>query len=259
MNQNKKFRKPKPLFYFLCTCILALITFIVWGLSKLPITSKQNKQQIQINVETDNPPIAVNNIPVFAIVTEEQLEDQSIQKIVTPTSMISMSYEPKSMSAITIPTTKSKILLRKEANIALEKMYRALKKDGLELFVSDGYRSFEDQEIKFQQFVSQFGEAKGMKLCPAPGHAENQTGLAIEVTDIQNNPYRQNFDETDTGKWLIQHAHEFGFIQRYPRNKSRYTYYEDMPWVFRYVGEELSQKMFEVGQDCTIEEYYGLY
>ena len=84
-----------------------------------------------------------------------------------------------------------------------------------------------------------------------PGHSEHETGLAYDIGEIDN-----NYGETPAGTWLAQHAHEFGFIIRYPKGKEDITKYQYEPWHVRYVGTEHAAKIYE--QDLTLEEYLGI-
>jgi len=61
------------------------------------------------------------------------------------------------------------------------------------------------------------------------------------------------FGDTPEGKWLSIHAHEFGFILRYPKGKEAVTGYMYEPWHLRYVGLFLSKEIYN--QDITLEEY----
>ena len=63
------------------------------------------------------------------------------------------------------------------------------------------------------------------------------------------------FGDTDSGKWLAAHSHEYGFVIRYPSGKSSITGYQYEPWHLRFVGVEVAKKVYESNQ--TLEEYYG--
>lgn len=63
----------------------------------------------------------------------------------------------------------------------------------------------------------------------------------------------QAFGETPEGKWVQAHAHEYGFIIRYPKGKEALTGYEYEPWHLRYVGVEAASEMY--AQGLVLEEY----
>ena len=84
-----------------------------------------------------------------------------------------------------------------------------------------------------------------------PGASEHQTGLAFDVTVETGD----GFESTPQYAWLTQHAHEYGFIQRYPANKSAITGISYEPWHYRYVGVDAATRMWQSGQ--TLEEFLG--
>ena len=84
------------------------------------------------------------------------------------------------------------------------------------------------------------------------GHSEHQTGLAIDIGSTKT-----SFEYTNEFKWLQEHAHEYGFIMRYPKGKTWITGYEYEPWHYRFVGVDAATKIFEEG--ITFEEYYAKY
>ena len=63
----------------------------------------------------------------------------------------------------------------------------------------------------------------------------------------------KDFETTDLSKWLEEHAHEYGFILRYPRNKASITNYAYDAHVYRYVGKSLARSLHD--SNLTLEEY----
>lgn len=144
--------------------------------------------------------------------------------------------------------------MRKEAAEALEQLFRKAEADGLELFAQSGYRSYERQEAIFAYNAAQRGEEEANKVSAHPGQSEHQTGLSMDVTspDVQYELV-EAFADTEEGKWLEAHAHEFGFIIRYPKGKEEITGYSYEPWHLRYVGIEHAKELKE--NDIVLEEY----
>src|SRR5699024_11973724 len=62
-----------------------------------------------------------------------------------------------------------------------------------------------------------------------------------------------DFGETEEGKWLKDHAHEYGFIIRYPEDKEDITKYQYEPWHLRYVGKKAATEIYESNE--SLEEY----
>ncbi len=138
----------------------------------------------------------------------------------------------------------SEITLTRETYEAMEKMFHAAEEADMNGYiVTSGYRSYQRQQEVYAQ--SEPGKAQ------QPGASEHQTGLAFDVTVETND----GFESTPQYAWLMQHAHEYGFIQRYPANKSDVTGISYEPWHYRYVGVDAAGRMHRTGQ--TLEEFLG--
>ena len=143
-----------------------------------------------------------------------------------------------------------------DARIAdpLTQMLDACAAAGYHPFVRSGFRTRETQQAILNNRIKDY-EAEGLSLERArdaaldwvalPGTSEHELGLAVDIND----------ENGDTGMydWLAEHAHEYGFIQRYPPEKSSITGISHEPWHYRYVGEEAATAIYEEG--ITLEEY----
>ena len=124
---------------------------------------------------------------------------------------------------------------------------------GLNIYASSGYRSYNDQNYIYNNYVNWDGQENADTYSARAGHSEHQTGLAIDVNTIDS-----SFDGTAESNWLKDNCHNYGFIIRYPKNKDIITGYMYEPWHIRYVGKELAQKLYNNGNWITIEEHYGI-
>ncbi|PAE38033.1 M15 family metallopeptidase [Bacillus sp. 7884-1] len=148
--------------------------------------------------------------------------------------------------------------MRKEAAIALEKMFAAAKKEGIYLSGASGYRSYATQASVFNYYVKRDGYEKARTYSAIPGTSEHQTGLAIDVSG--SNGYcavSSCFADTKEAKWLDKNSANFGYIIRYPKGKEYITGYKYEPWHIRYVGTGISKDMKARG--LTLEEYFGIF
>ncbi|WP_405080284.1 D-alanyl-D-alanine carboxypeptidase family protein [Paenibacillus chitinolyticus] len=147
-----------------------------------------------------------------------------------------------------------KRMMRKEAAGALENMFAAAKKDGTPLAGVSAYRSHSTQTTLFNRYVQKDGEAAAKKYSAVPGHSEHETGLAIDVTGSTGKCAAEDcFGGTPEAKWLEDHAHEYGFIIRYPKGKESVTGYQYEPWHLRYVGTQMAKDIKT--KNTTMEEY----
>lgn len=146
--------------------------------------------------------------------------------------------------------------MREEAAHALEDLFVASDKAGLDLYAQSGYRSYDRQESIFASNVARDGEDAANNYSARPGESEHQTGLTMDVTSPEIDfGLDTNFVETDEGKWVKARAHEYGFIIRYPKGKEDVTRYQYEPWHLRFVGKEVAAVIHE--KDSTLEEYLG--
>lgn len=137
----------------------------------------------------------------------------------------------------------------------LQKMFGDAKAAGHELMLASGFRSYELQNTYFSNYARKSGEEQANLYSARPGQSEHQTGFSLDISLVSKQCYLDVcFGETDAGKWLAAHAHEYGFILRYPSDKTDITKYQYEPWHFRYVGKVLATALYE--SKLTLEEAY---
>lgn len=143
--------------------------------------------------------------------------------------------------------------LTSELNEAFNSMKNDALKDNISIKIISGFRSYNTQVSTYNYWVSQYGKKEADRISARAGHSEHQTGLAIDINSLE-----KAFKNTKEGKWLNENAYKYGFILRYPESKEEITGYSFEPWHFRYVGTDLSYKLYNNGDWITIEEYYGI-
>ena len=142
------------------------------------------------------------------------------------------------------------------AATALEEMFAAAEADGFHLVLRCGFRSYKLQKSIYTWNLKTYGYYEVSRYHALPGTSEHQTGLAVDLCCKATN-YDNNFDFLDTEEyaWLLENAHLYGWILRYPEDKTDITGYNFEPWHFRYVGVELATYLKE--HNIVLEEYYG--
>lgn len=138
-----------------------------------------------------------------------------------------------------------------------KKAWKAMKKaaaaDGINLYISSGYRSYRTQKYLYGSYKNMYGQSTADVFSARPGHSEHQSGLALDLNIIKD-----WFAGTKEAKWLSGNCWKYGFIIRYPAGKSDKTGYKYEPWHVRYVGKTLAKKLYNGGRWLTMEEYYGI-
>ena len=148
--------------------------------------------------------------------------------------------------------------LRNLAATGVEEMFAAADQAGYKLKVVSGYRSYSYQVSVYGQYVSSVGQAAADNESARPGYSEHQTGLALDIGS-QNGSCTLSacFGDTPEGKWLVANAYQYGFILRYPADKTAITGYMYEPWHFRYVGKDLATEM-HIQNIQTLEEFFNV-
>ena len=152
--------------------------------------------------------------------------------------------------------------MRREAAEWIAKMAEAAAEDGVNLSISSAYRGEDYQRSLYENYKAQYGMETADTISSRPGYSDHQTGLAADFVEGDGSfdgiNFNQSFETTGSGEWLRNHAHEYGFIMRYPKDKQDITGYAYEPWHYRYVGTDAATKIWTAGEFESFEEYYGV-
>jgi D-alanyl-D-alanine carboxypeptidase len=149
---------------------------------------------------------------------------------------------------------------------AYQKMYDAAKQAGITLYLRSGYRTISEQRTNYNNNVQRLLN-QGLSREEAirqtnlyytvPGHSEHHSGLAFDIITPEYHTYvytlSEAFAETDAYTWLVEHCTDYGFILRYPKEKTAVTEINYEPWHYRYVGVDHAKFMEKYG--LCFEEY----
>ena len=143
--------------------------------------------------------------------------------------------------------------IQKHVSQSFEKMKSDAKQEGVSLFIVSGFRSYSRQKNLYNAYVMRDGKKSADTYSARPWYSEHQTSLAFDLNSVTN-----AFANTKEGKWLNEHAYQYGFILRYPKGKEKITGYMYEPWHFRYVGQYLAAKLRNQGDWISLEEYFWI-
>ncbi|MFR6012229.1 MAG: D-alanyl-D-alanine carboxypeptidase family protein [Coprococcus sp.] len=139
----------------------------------------------------------------------------------------------------------------------LQKMFDDARAAGLQLFVRDGYRTGDEQKAIMNDKIAAYEtegyskkEAKALAktYVAEPGTSEHELGLSVDI-----NAESSGTSQDAVYEWLDENAYKYGFIKRYPADKTDITGIDNEPWHYRYVGYEAAKEMKE--QNLCLEEY----
>jgi zinc D-Ala-D-Ala carboxypeptidase len=123
----------------------------------------------------------------------------------------------------------------------------AAEAQGLPFVIVSAYRSAEYQRQLFEGRVLTDGPDIAAAFTARPGHSEHQLGTTIDILDPESGELTTEFGSTETGRWVAQHAHEFGFVLSYPSGARDQTCYDYEPWHLRYVGPDIADRIHRSG------------
>lgn len=161
-------------------------------------------------------------------------------------------YIPDNLEDLDISYSRSGMKLVKSAKDALEEMVDSAKNDGYTIRVMSSYRSYNYQVNLYNRYKEQDGEEEADTYSARPGFSEHQTGLCIDIDDTKLN--YTDFESSPSFNWMQENAYKYGFILRYPKDKTDITGYTYESWHYRYVGKEIATYIKK--HNITFDEYY---
>ena len=233
---------------------------------------KEVTQSASVSEETGNlpdgigedcNPLVENAAEVAATVTEKLSEidflQSSLPVIDTSEEQFMLVNQWNMLDAAYVPEVQEieNVEISTLAYDSLQQFVADARAEGLKVFISSGYRSYEIQEELMEEDVSAYGQEEALKTLAMPGASEHQTGLAVDLTDVYYEYKDESIENTETYQWLLAHCQEYGFILRFPKGKEAITGIDYEPWHFRYVGVEAATYIQE--HSLTLEEFLSLY
>ena len=197
------------------------------------------------------------------------VKDESYLILVNKENPCGADHVPKSLSGLPVRLTLygKDWSLESNAALAAEALVLELHARGYEdIVISSAYRDYAYQQMLFNNslreekadhpdWTEEQCRAEVLTELALPGQSEHQTGLCVDL--ISTKKAKPTLDETFADNpayaWLVENAHNFGFILRYPKGKEGITGYSYEPWHYRFVGVEAATAIHEQG--ITLEEY----
>ena len=208
-------------------------------------------------------PDSINTTPMKELILEQ---DCNSKLLVNKDNPLPKDFSPKALKPISAGKVKleySDLKLIPCTLDALYSMVAAAKKDSINSFIiNSAYRSMSAQQLIFNSNLNSFKKtsktyeealSRTRQLVALPGNSEHHTGLSLDIFSV-NGRHRSDFEGTKEQIWLDTNLHRFGFIIRYPSDKTLVTGSVYEPWHIRYVGVSLSTYLAE--NNLCLEEFY---
>ena len=226
---------------------------------KISYYKKENKKRY-IAYEKENPTLTLEQIITYVNIgldnpyyTNTKPADNLNTNLllVNKYNYLTEDYVPSNLENISTTYARSGMQLVKEAKEAFETLSENAKKEGMNVIAMSSYRSYDYQVNLYNNYVAQDGKEAADKYSARPGYSEHQTGLAVDVYNLDL-PYT-SFEETKEFTWMQENAYKYGFILRFPKDKVNITGYQYESWHYRYVGKKVAKEIKD--NNLTLEEY----
>lgn len=239
------------------SALLVLVLLVVFAFKQTAL-SPQQKEQEKKQQQASQPVV-----PQFDKTKLSLTDPNSLWVVASkPRALNPINYAPADLVTPKVALRGSaafeEMKLRAEAAGALEAMVTGGTAAGVNLKLASGYRSYKTQVSVYNNEVRQYGQKVADTQSARPGHSEHQTGLAADLQDAAGRCVVADcFKDLSEGKWVAEHAWEYGFIVRYTPGKEVITGYRYEPWHLRYVGKELAAELHKTSVQ-TLEEFFGI-
>ena len=216
-------------------------------------------QQVQaVEIREDYTETMVSSAQKTVVIPKVSKDDWNLI-LVNENSPLPESFEPK------LEKIEGGKLVDTRIVPALTKMFSAMRAEGLDPMVCSGYRTIEKQHNLFEEDIQTQVRAgktydqafyKAKEYTALPGASEHHTGFAVDIVGRSHQNLNLAQARTREAIWLAEHSAEYGFILRYPADKTDVTGIAYESWHFRYVGEEAAQYIKE--NNLALEEFVEL-
>ena len=166
--------------------------------------------------------------------------DPELLKKYSKVYFLNEHYTPASLTDIDplyISAQGKKLQIHAQVWPYLKRMLDQADLDGVSLRVASAYRSFGTQAALKSTYKVTYGTTAANKFSADQGYSEHQLGTTVDLTTKSSGTLSASFEKTPEFRWLIDHAHEYGFVLSYPKNNKYYVY---EPWHWRFVGVGLA-------------------
>ena len=150
----------------------------------------------------------------------------------------------------------------------VRELIAAAKEDGYSLAIVSGYRTMDRSRMLYANKIAEYqnmgydeatAKVEAAKWVAPPGTSEHHSGLAMDIVSgdyyTKYSDLVEAFEKEPEAVWLRENCARFGFILRFPKDKTEITGINYEPWHFRFVGEEHARAIMDQG--LCLEEYLG--
>lgn len=238
--------------------ILTLFAVIFGGFIFL---ESQNTERIYESILGDTEPTAVESVELpgyekqLVIPNWSLFTPGNLWSLVSRTEKLPENFRAEAIITTSVPHAHDAASVSNSIETPLKQLMAGAEQDGINLMLSSAYRSIQEQQTLYEEFVETRGKELADLYVAAPGTSEHHTGLSVDFADASSKCEADSNDcslGSESAAWLAEHAHEYGFILRYPEGKKPITGIAFEPWHYRYVGIPLANAVYQ--SDLTLDE-----
>lgn len=268
----KRIRQTCARIGILCTVLCAIIVFIRFFAGRSALfgkdyyqtgSSTQTVQQSKADMEniqaesgeTANHREGSGTTGYAGIISENYDENWNLI-LVNPWNELPEDFE------ISLTTVYGNYQVDSRCYEELTEMLADCEAAGLSPMICSAYRTMEKQESLYQEKVDELlrqgltmseAQTEAAASVAVPGTSEHQLGLAVDIVDSGYQLLLESQENTPVQQWLIDNSWKYGFILRYPKDKTELTGIIYEPWHYRYVGKEAAKEIYD--RNLCLEEY----
>lgn len=245
--RKQELQKQRMIVLGIVFCIVVILIGVICLLTRKP--NEEKTTQVQTGKEKENQVTNENSMQTSSNHVAEQ--DWKLM-LANRENTIPEDYQ------IPLAKIEGQLYFDERALPYLNKLRNAVIEAGYSnLWIQSSYRSIELQKKLFSDKVDSYikkgkgkqeAEKLAMQVVNKPGQSDHNLGLAVDFNYVN-----EDFKNLKVYQWLCDHAHEYGFILRYPEDKESITGVSYEPWHWRYVGKEHAKKIKE--KQLCLEEY----
>ncbi len=251
----------KKLFFY----IIIIILIIIISIFMIFIKNKNNQKDFNSNINNNISSSISNTSSISNDEIARQIKeidnklDDPLLRLITKELPLNSNYLPELITINNLNKQVDKRILND-----LNKMLSDGKKANINLYIQSAYRSYNVQKTLYENKINNLlpkydndnatATIEAGKIVAPPGTSEHQYGMSLDIVEKSVSSLVPEVEEkTATYKWLYKNCANYGFILRYPKNKTDITGIMYEPWHFRYVGIENAKTIMSLG--ITLEEY----
>lgn len=253
---------------FLTICLVIFGTAAVWISIDEKKSEEKAKQAYKEQIakedeqDKDTQDAQVNIEPAGLVLADETEKQQWYLRLVNKDHPMTEADVPE-VATETVDTNGYQVDARIMED--LEAMFEDARVAGRNPMICSAFRAWDLQVSLYENKIERVMQEEGLSYEDAavkaatvvakPGTSEHQVGLALDIVSSEYQELDEAQMETEDQKWLMENSWKYGFILRYPMDKSEITGVIFEPWHYRYVGKKAAKEITE--QNLTLEEYVG--